>query len=68
MTPPGDPPVRDGIVAALPGYPFDVMMTRTLPEDLSAAAAARGMLRTWLTEWGLAASLDDAELVVSELR
>lgn len=67
MTGPGDSGRHGGIVAALPGYPYDVMMTRPLPDDLTASSAARGMLRSWLTDWELTDSLDDAELVVGEL-
>lgn len=38
-----------------------------LPEDLASVARARGFVGQHLTEWGLAALRDDANVIVSEL-
>lgn len=56
-----------GIIRRVPGYPFVVQMTESLPTDLSAAAAARMLVRDCLPQWGLTHLQDDAELIASEL-
>lgn len=64
----GSSPPRDvGILRRVPGYPFHVQTTTSLPADLTAAGAARTLIRTWLPRWGLSHLQDDAELVASEL-
>jgi anti-sigma regulatory factor (Ser/Thr protein kinase) len=57
----------EGMNFGIAGYQPDVMMTSPLPSDPSAAAAARGLVRSCLDGWGLAHMTDDVELVVSEL-
>ena len=44
-----------------------MFVSTTLPPDLSAPAHARAQLRQSLDAWGLTDTLDDAELVTSEL-
>lgn len=56
-----------GIDRAVPGYPFTMFVSTTLPPDLSAPAHARAQIRQSLASWGLVDAVDDAELVASEL-
>ncbi len=56
-----------GIVSRVPGYPFLVQTSARLPDDLSAPAHARALIRRNLADWDLPESIDDAEIVGSEL-
>lgn len=55
------------ILQRVPGYPFAVKISASLPDSLGAPAEARALLRRTLAEWDLAALIDDAEIVASEL-
>jgi anti-sigma regulatory factor (Ser/Thr protein kinase) len=56
-----------GIPPGVAGYDCTMFVSTTLPPDLSAPAHARAQIRQALVTWGFPDSIDDAELVASEL-
>lgn len=60
-------PDRTGVPTILDGYEYAMQTSRALSADHRAPAEARAHVRDTLTAWGLAAAIDDAQILVSEL-
>ncbi|WP_376773503.1 ATP-binding protein [Streptomyces nymphaeiformis] len=65
---PAPPPIGAPATATATSYPTGhPAYSQTLPREAGSAAAARQLVRTALTVWGLDSLTEDATLVITEL-
>ena len=60
-------PDLTGVPTVVDGYDYAMQTMRPLPPDHRAPGEARALVRETLTDWGLSAVVDDAQILVSEL-